>query len=200
MQLHKLSLELPPFWFEFKNAGREHEPNYSDFLDVWEVDDDIRQRLLFGLKNAWAFASANISENSRRWVMIQDARAGRVDAVLSLDVVSREPGDDERYSKAARDEVSVGGNLEVINRTVSTRDAPAGPAVVIHDFVLPHSDEEERHPATERAVAGVFPLTWDVIAEFSLVTQDLGLFADIQGVLVSIVDSVSIAVESEAVQ
>jgi hypothetical protein len=177
-------------WYSFSPALPGSTPDFHGLIDRLQLTGAPADRMLLAASAAWRFAEHNFDEWSERWILIRDPEAARVDAVLSLDLhAAPDPNGADLYQRLAQEGAEGGGEFEVINRTCERLELDTGVAIIVHDFALPEPDEDLVDPVTERAVVGLFVAEVPVLAEFSLVTQDLGLTDEIVSDLLQVVRS-----------
>jgi hypothetical protein len=175
----EFSITVPGGWYQLPAPDDAVDEHWAETVAGLGVDDEVGQRLLFGLRNVTAVARAKAGSQRAGWALIAEPTRGRVDALMTLNVMPQRNGDFDRYLEFATAEQEPDAPIEVINRTVSRAELAAGPAVVVHDFTLVRNEGGVAEPALERATIGVFPVDGALAFELAIVTQDLAVFEDV---------------------
>ena len=175
----QFSLTIPGGWYELPAPDAPVDEHWTNVVADLEVDDDTAGRLVFALRNVTAVARAKSGSIRAGWALITEPTRGRVDALMTLNLLARTDDDFDRYTAFATAEQDPDAPIEVINRTVTRAELATGPAVVVHDFTLVRNEGGVAEPALERATVGVFPTVGAVAFELAIITQDLAAFEDV---------------------
>jgi hypothetical protein len=183
-------ISIPTIFWRLPSVGSSVDEQLAEIIAGVELDTDASNRLFHALRSVTRVAHERPSATKTDWALVRSPQSGRVEALLSLEILRRTEGGQERYRAAVQAEAQVVAGVELMKRDVSERDLPAGPAIIVHDFVLPITDGGVADPAVERSVVTLFAVDFDKVLEFTLVTQDLGLFDDAAEYLVQIASQV----------
>jgi hypothetical protein len=173
------TITIPGGWYQLPAPDEPVDEHWAVTVAGLGVDDEVGERLLFGLRNVTAVARAKVGSQRAGWALIAEPTTGRVDALMTLNLLPRSEGDFDRYLEFATAEQDADAPIEVINRTVTRAELAAGPAIVVHDFTLVRNQGGVAEPALERATVGVFPTNGAVALELAIITQDLAVFEDV---------------------
>jgi hypothetical protein len=170
------------------------ETGVAERLDAiaasFEVPEEPTTRLRAALETV-ARLAARPGTTRRSWALVRRPESGRVDAYVTLDLALMDAGSHQRFLRRADTDVAPAvDGVELVRRTVSNRSVSAGLVGVVHDLVLPRNDGGVGDPAVERAIVALFPEGFDKSLEFTIVTQDLGLFDDASEYLLELVSTV----------
>ena len=201
MGSHKYVLKLPADWHPLDGETEGEHRAFADLVANFEVDVATASRLLIALDSVWSAASSSKRNGGRTWALVRDPQSGNVDAILTSDIrVLTEGFGFDKYLDLVTESAKSTDSLEVVNRTFLTTQLPAGPAIVVHDFVLPLEMNGVQDPATERVICAIFPLGWNVMAEFAVVTQNLVLSTDLAADVLPIFATFEVLSETEAIR
>lgn len=175
----EFSLTIPSDWYQLPTPDVPVAEYWAPTVAQLEVDEETASRLVFGLSNVTAVARAKSGGVRAGWALIAEPTRGRVDALMTLNLLARSEGDFDRYLAFATADQDADAPIEVINRTVTRAEFATGPAVVVHDFTLVRNEGGVPEPALERATVGVFPTVGAVAFELAIITQDLAVFEDV---------------------
>lgn len=175
------SISIPTGWVPL--PGQSNGAGLDLIVAGFDVSTEAKERLRFALGNVNDFALH--APGRINWALVSDPTSGRVDAMMSLSFPRQEESSFAAYRVAAAAARST-EELEQVERTVTERLLPAGPALVVHEFVLPRTDGGVPDPAVERAIVALFPEGHESFFEFSMVTQDLAVFEDAAEYLVDV--------------
>lgn len=177
-----LKVLLREAWIELPAA-------HGEMVDVVEglsiESDGSAQRLRGALETAINIVR-DLPDGSRSsHALVLQPESGQVDALLSMRVSRVTSNAYENYLVAARS-FSGSETIDVLNRTVGETVIPTGRAILSQDFTLPITAEGIPDPAMERAFLALFPEGGETAIEFTLMTQNLALFADASAYLMSL--------------
>ena len=172
-----LVVEIGDIWTELPTGPEGADERIAQIIEGFHVDESAARRLDYSLRMVIAVA-ANLPAGARRnYALVPDPGSGSVQALLSLRVSRITPDAYDNYLAAAR-ALESDDNLEVIRRSVDEVVLPAGRGVLSRDFTLERVTEGVPNPALERTFLALFPTDADSAVEFTLLTQNLALFAD----------------------
>ena len=181
-------LPLPEGWIPLAPQDADPGEWVEGYLDQLEVQPTpiARAQLRYGLLSLMEMASGMRPGKRYNYAFVEDPTAGLVRALLTVQMLRVTPDAFENY-RTRLAETDLGGDIEVINRTVQDVHLVAGRGLVMHDFTLTAQVEAVPDPALERAILGLFVADRDVMIEFALYAQDLAVFEDMVDYLVKIV-------------
>lgn len=172
-----LVVEIDGSWTELPAGPDGADERLAEIIGGFELDESAAGRLERSLRLVMAVA-ANLPAGARRsYALVPDPTSGSAQALLSLRVSRVTPDAYDNYLAAAR-ALESDDKLEVIRRTIDEVVLPAGRGVLSRDFTLARVTEGVPDPATERTFLALFPTDADTAVEFTLLTQNLALFAD----------------------
>ncbi|MEO8093318.1 MAG: hypothetical protein ABI632_00165 [Pseudolysinimonas sp.] len=175
------SISIPAGWSLL--PGKAHAEQIDTIVAGFEVAAETAERLRFALGNVNDIALH--APGRVNWALVSDPASGRVDAMMSLSFPKQDQDSYAAY-RTAVDAVKSTEEFEQVERTVIEKPLPAGPAIVVHEFVLPRTEGGVPDPAVERAIVAMFPAGFESFFEFALMTQDLAVFEDAAEYLVDI--------------
>jgi hypothetical protein len=185
------AISLPAGWLRLPGST-DTESSIQEIVDSFEVSEDVGDRLRFALRNV---NSISLEAPGRaNYALIRAPDDGRVDAVMAVSF-PRQTADSLADYREAAHSVARDPQLDQVERTVNEYPLPAGPSIVVHEFVLPRTDGGVSDPAVERAVLALFPDGFESFFEFSLVTQDLTVFDDAAEYLLAVAAEVRFSTE-----
>lgn len=172
-----LVIEIGDTWTELPVGPDGADQRIAQILEGFQLDEAARIRLDYSLRRVIEVAAGLPAGARRNYALVPDPATGSVQALLSLRVSRVTPDAYDNYLAAASG-LESDDRLEVIRRTVEEVVLPAGRGVLSRDFTLQRSSEGVPDPATERTFLALFPTNADSAVEFTLITQNLALFAD----------------------
>jgi hypothetical protein len=190
MSEFRFQLTTPGGWYLLESADESSASQPEVWLAAMKLAPDVEDRIQSAVARASHSAIASSRVGSERWILIRNPSSGIVDAILSLDFHLRvDAADASEYALLADAAGLEDRDVRVVNRTVRQVSEEERELVLVHDFVLPSRRTENGDPISERAIAAVFPREGLVMAELSVVTQDLGLLDDALGYLSGLLES-----------
>ncbi|MCU1515052.1 MAG: hypothetical protein JWO10_2142 [Microbacteriaceae bacterium] len=188
------AISLPAEWYQLPGS-RNTGDALAAIVSGFDLPDETAERVKFALQNVNGVSFE--APGRSNFALIRNPASGRVDAIMSISFPRQSAQSLADYREAARSVIPIAG-LEQVERTVSEYPLPAGPAIVVHEFVLPRTDGGVSDPAVERAIVALFPDGFDSFFEFSIKTQDLTVFEDAAEYLLDIVAQVHLSAEAPA--
>jgi len=175
-----LILPLRPEWRELPAAdAADPAAAIGAIVDELAPSAEAAPGIRAGLTAVTSLAHGMAPGPRRSYALVRRPDGGLVDALLTFRLVGRGEVTVDDYFEAASRPLAADG-VDVVNRTVERIQLPSGLGVASHDFTLDVDGEGVGNPALERAFLALFPEGTETVVEFSLLTQDLGLFDDVQ--------------------
>lgn len=181
-----LEIPLRDQWHRLPTPDAHASLDLVKLLESFDLNQaDTIVRLERGLR-AVSTVAASLPQGSRESrALVRNPSTGHVDALLSVRI-RPVPADGYDQYLAAAQKLHATEQTELIHRQIEEIRLPLGCAVVSHDYTYPVLREGIPDPVMERTFLALFPDSDSVCLEFTLLTQDLALFADAPVFLVAL--------------
>ena len=169
-------------WWMLPLRDDDQDASIERTIEAAQVDEEAARGLRYGLKAVNGIARSLPAGERHNYALVRTPESGLVEALLSTRVSRVGPTAYDDYLDVVQN-TPAAPDVEVLNRRIIEVTMPRGRGILVHDLTLALGQDGVPDPALERAFLALFVADTAALIEFTLITQDLALFEDIESYL-----------------